>query len=109
MKLTLKQENIINRITDDICDYFNVNKSSIIGLDRRESAINAKTFIWYILHYEMKLSIKTISIVYEREMRSIYRGVAKIREGLKNQPYYRMIYDDLMNTVSPLLKAGTYI
>lgn len=99
------QKKKVDEIANEICDYFNVTEKNIINMDRREAPLNAKTFLWYILHYELYLSIKTISKIYLRDPRSICRGVARIREGMKNQPYYRIIYSNLMKRISPIIPS----
>lgn len=103
MVLTEFQKLVIDNICRVVCKYFNVREQDLFNSDRREKVFNAKTFLWYILHYEVRLSANTLSDVYMTDKRSIFRGIAKIRTGISTQPYYRFIYDDLLKKLEPLL------
>jgi chromosomal replication initiation ATPase DnaA len=103
MKLAYKFQNKIDEIAEEVCKYFNVSEQQIISRDCTENVSNARYFLWYILHYEMKLSGKTLAKMYFRTHRGVFKGVAKIRSGLKTQPFYQIIYDNLYKKVELLI------
>lgn len=103
MKLAYKFQKRIDEIAEEVCKYFNVSEQQIISRDCTENVSNARYFLWYILHYEMRLSAKKLSNIYFREPRNVFRGISKIKQGIKNQPYYKAIYEDLYRKVEPLI------
>lgn len=103
MVLTIGQKSKVDDISAVVCKYFKVREIDILGSNRKEKVFNAKTFLWYILHYELRLSANTIAIIYMKDKRGIFRGISKIKNGISSQPYYKLIYEDLMKKVEPLL------
>lgn len=103
MELAYKFQKKVDEISDVICEYFNISEQEIISRNISEKVANARYFLWYILHYEMRLSAKKLSNIYFREPRNVFRGISKIKQGIKNQPYYKAIYEDLYRKVEPLI------
>lgn len=73
MELAYKFQKKVDEISDVICEYFNINEQEIISRNISEKVANARYFLWYILHYEMRLSAKSY-LIYILESREMYSG-----------------------------------
>lgn len=103
MKLTLHQQKKVDEIEDVVLTYFKLEEEDILNRRRSENQIIAKAFLIYILHYHLFLSTNTLSGLYLRTPRSIYKLYAKVTDGLRYHKFYNSIYDDLMGKIKPLL------
>lgn len=103
MILELRHQKVIDKISEEVCKYFDVSEQDIVNKDKKEKPSNARYFLWYILHYEMRLSVRMIADTYIRAERNVYKGISKIRCGLRTQSYYRTIYNELLNRIHPLI------
>ncbi len=66
-------------IVDGICkEYFHTDKD-LISKSRDENTCLARSFSWHILHEEMKMSVKTIALIYHRCIRNVQYTLAKMR------------------------------
>lgn len=87
-----------NEIEKIICEYFNVEQHSLYGQRGQENVTNARFYLWYILHYDMNLSVNRIAKIYNKTPRNISYAIAKIKDGITYQPYYKNIYKELKKT-----------
>lgn len=95
MRYTDSQLEAIRIVEMEVCDYMGVNNRVIYERSLKEIVCNAKYMIWYILHYDYGLSVGLLSKTYYLTRRNIQIGIAKVKAGIKYQPYYRNIYDTL--------------
>lgn len=103
MELAYKIQNKVDKISEIVCTYFNVEEQQIISRNSTERVSNARYFLWYILHYHLRISGLTLAKIYFRKKRVVFSGISKIRQGIKNQPFYKIIYEDLYKKVEPLI------
>lgn len=103
MTLTHQQLQKIDDISECICKFFNIKEQDLISQKRKEPICNARFFLWHILHYKLGLSSNKISNIYFKHIRSVWRGISKVENGIKRQAYYKNIYEDLYKIVEPLI------
>lgn len=103
MKLNFSQKQTIDKIEHEVCSYFKISEQDIINKDNSELVSNARHFLWYILHFKLNMSPLTISKIYLRLPRSIKRGYAKIKSGIKYHSYYQIMYAELEQETEPLI------
>lgn len=100
MKLDNRQWEQIEKIIYSVCEYFNADVT-MMEEKRGEYLIysSARHFCWYILHYDLGLSIRLIAQRFNRSTRCINQGVAKIKFGISHQSYYRDRYNDVISKI----------
>lgn len=107
MKLNDNQKQTIDKIEKEVCSYFKISEQDIINKDNSEVISNARHFLWYILHFKLAMSPLTISKIYFRLPRTIKRGYAKIKSGIKYHSYYQIMYAELEQKIEPLIPKDT--
>lgn len=103
MKLNDTQKQTIDKIEKEICSYFKVTEQEIINKNNSDIVSNSRHFLWYMLHFKLSMSPLTISKIYSRLPRTIKRGYAKIKSGIKYHSYYRAMYKELEEKIEPLI------
>lgn len=101
--LNYNQKQTIDKIEKEVCLYFKIRENEIINKDNSELVSNARHFLWYILHFKLQMSPLTISKIYFRLPRSIKRGYAKIKNGIKYHSYYQIMHKELEEKIEPLI------
>lgn len=103
MALSDNQKKAIDKIEKEICSYFKIREQDIINKDNSEVISNARHFLWYMLHFKLSMSPLTISKIYFRLPRTIKKGYAKIKSGIKYHSYYQIMYAELEQKIEPLI------
>lgn len=103
MKLSIKQQTTIDNIQKNICLYFKIDEQEIVNNGRTENIVLARSFFFYILHYNLSMSTNCISSNYLRIPRNVYKLYAKVRHGLKYYKFYNVIYDEIMEKIKPFM------
>lgn len=86
----------IEEIIIEICNALEVDKEKIEGKRGSDTIFDARSLITYILHVNKGYSIKTLTDYFDCNKRDVYKRAAKIRDGLKLQPFYRNMYRELI-------------
>jgi len=100
MELSEAQKEKIEQVIACVCDYFGVDV--FITTERHgeyQTCSNARHFCWYILHYDMGVSLRLIGNRFNRRKNTINKALAKIRFGIKHQSYYRDRYNDIVSKI----------
>lgn len=79
-----------------VCTYFGIGKDDLYSKSQIGKICDARFFTWYILHYKFNKSIKFLSDRYNRSYGHVKKGVAKIKNGILYQPFFKTKYADLM-------------
>lgn len=95
MRYTEEQYNLSQKVSNVVCGFFGVKHKDLINKCKSEQLSNARFYIWYILHTKYKVSTSILSALYFRCERNIKFGISKIKHGIKEQQYYRKIYEDI--------------
>lgn len=95
MRYTEEQYNLSQKVSNVVCGFFGVKHKDLINKCKSEQLSNARFYIWYILHTKYGLSYTVISAMYFRTKRNVEIGIAKIKYGIKEQPFYRKIFEDI--------------
>lgn len=103
MKINFNQKQTIDRIEQQVCSYFKISEQDIINKDNSEVISNARHFLWYMLHFKLEMSPLSISKIYFRQPRTVKRGYAKIKSGIKYHSYYQTMYKELEEKIEPLI------
>lgn len=85
-----------------ISDYYGVSLEDIRKKDRGRSRVETEClhFIWYFHHYHGDKSLRGLAREYDRSARNIRFCLAKIREGICLQKYYRDKKDDILALIT---------
>lgn len=84
-----------DKIESSVCEACEVSIEDIHNKDTKHKVSLARAIIWYILHYEYRWSIATISKEYSRTERNIKYMIAKVRNYITfdkatNKLYYKI-------------------
>lgn len=103
MRLNIEQANLVDRIEKEVCTYFGVSTQEIINRDRRETVVTAREFIFFMLHFRLKVSSKQLSRIYCRTPRNIIRCYSNMRAKIKFHQCYKTMNDEILQKIEPLL------
>lgn len=87
---------MFREIEKKICKYFDVTPDLLVGKNCFGQASLARNYLWYILHYDFKMSISTIANEYERTQRRVKRVVSKTKYLVTTQRMYKEHYDKIV-------------
>ncbi len=93
VRITEDEKDLIDKVEDMVCEYFNVQCQSIINRDMTSQASLARGYIFYILHVNYKLSISKIANTYQRQKRVVFWHINKIKHLLKQRMYKETYYN----------------
>lgn len=100
MELNERQKGEVEEVIFGVCKYFGTEKDKLIEKSGEYLTYsNTRHFCWYILHYDMGVSIRLIANRFDRSQNSVNKGIAKIKFGIKSQSYYRDRYNDLVTRI----------
>lgn len=87
----------MDRRVEDMCSfasrYFSIKITDLYSKTRKGNCITAKHLIWFILHYEYGFKTSELSREFFRSRRDVFLGISKIKSGIKNQKYYKDLYE----------------
>lgn len=86
-------DNIIEELTTKCADCFGVDEHKLYTASLQREIADYRYLLWYILHNQYNVPISSLIIAYQRKQRWIFRGIAKIRDGMINQKYYKELYN----------------
>lgn len=84
----------ISSLKDCIVKYFNIEIEDLYSTSRKGNYVIARFLLWYILHYEYGISSYVLAREYKKTRRNIMIALAKFRNGLNSQKYYKDLYND---------------
>lgn len=90
-----KTYTMIEKIEEKICEYFGVDKELLVATSSYRQPSFARSYLWYILHYDCGLSVNKIAKQYGRTPRRINRVVSKIKYLIETQKAYKEHYNAL--------------
>lgn len=103
MILEYEQQKTVDTIEETVVKYFEVEPQDIVNKRGSENIRNARYFLWYILHFKLEMSPKSIGLIYMYDTRTVKYGYAKIRNSMKYHKMYVSVYEELMEKVKPLI------
>lgn len=86
---------MIENIEEKICNYFGVDKEMLVATSSYRQPSFARSYLWYILHYDCGLSVNKIAKQYGRTPRRINRVVSKIKYLIETQKAYKEHYEKI--------------
>ena len=94
VKPTDEEFKLIEKTEKKVCEFFGVNRQSIVNMDRTSVVSMARGYIFYILHKDHNISISKIANTYYRTSRAVFWHIGKIKHLLK-QRIYKEIYNSI--------------
>lgn len=79
-----------------VCSYFNLTLDDLLKPDTSNKVSLARNFAYYILHFDLHLSINQISRILGRGARNIKRRIANIKYSIEHSKEYNKMYNDLL-------------
>lgn len=89
----------IEHLEDVISNYFNVPKDVFWDKKWDKITSKAKSYLWYILHYDEKISSGKIAKRYGRTKRNVFITLSKIKFAIEKQKGYKKTYDDIYKNI----------
>lgn len=86
----------IENIVETFCKMRNVQPSELFGGRRQKDVWNTRYMVWHYLHYELKMSANKLSVHFNRNRPSIFRGIRIIKHQMMfdkdlRKEYHRII------------------
>ena len=78
-----------------VAEAMGVDIADIKGYSKCSDVSTARHFVWYICREEDLCAMRDLMREYKRLRRAIFHGIAKIRFGIRTQPYYKNIYSKI--------------
>lgn len=98
-EITKKERSMMDKVEKAVCKYFNVTSTSIVDKDTSNNVSLARSFLFYILHYDCGFSFSKIEDNYYRRQRSVCYCTSKIKYQVKMQRLYKNIYNELLDMI----------
>lgn len=83
---------MVQKIEEKVCNYFGVETELVVGKNNIINASLARGYLWYILHYDCGMSVNAIAKHYQRNLRSVYKLIAKVKYLVATQRLYKEHY-----------------
>lgn len=99
MELNDKDNKIIDCIENYICELFGVSSEEIYAINATRVASLARAYLFYIIHIDLKYSIKCICDRYGRKKRSVFTAISKIKYLINNQKQFTAQYEEIKNGI----------
>lgn len=90
---------MIENLEKCICTFFSIDKDLLIGKNHLKQPSLARGYLWYILHYDYKLSDRYIAIAYKRNTRTVRKMIAKMKYSIDNLKYYKNDYNIIKSLI----------
>lgn len=88
---------IIRKIEENVCSYYNVNVDELMGSSKTKNVINAKYLVWFLLYNNLNLSANKIAKEYKRSIRDVRYAIAKTRFLIEKDKEFCESYIYLLN------------
>ena len=99
VKLNKEEIKIIERVECSVCRYFGVDGDEISSRKKTLNIAMARSFVFYILHTDYKISINKIANTYFRTPRLVNWQCEKLRYMLKQRNYAKT-YNDILEMMN---------
>lgn len=86
------------KLCEFIANYFRIDENHLYGHSRKEDIVMARHLAWYILHADYKVPVSILSKEFFRAKRVVFFGINKIKTGISNQRFYRVVYEKFMES-----------
>lgn len=91
---------IIEKTEKAVCISFGIERKSIIERNLTNTAVIARSILFYTLHYDYMLSINKLSKIYGRSPRSVNYVISKIKYSIEKQNTYRVLYERVRSNMN---------
>lgn len=84
---------MIDKVEEKVCEYFKLDVNGLLCRSKKNAL--ARGYLWYILHYDLCLSVNTIAKRYERAKRVVNTLIAKTKYLVEHQKVYKEHYEKI--------------
>lgn len=70
---------MLGKIEELVCSFFDVDRCDIYERNSTKNVSNARSMVWYILHYKYQHSCEAIAKHYSRTRRNVCYMIAKMK------------------------------
>lgn len=88
-------QNEVDSVERVVCEQLGVDTKEIVNRRTTSDISLARSFIFYILHVNMKYKVRTICDIYGRKQNGVFKRIAKMRFLIKNYKMYKKMYQDI--------------
>lgn len=88
---------MVQEIEEKVCNYFGVEREILVAKNKFRQPSLARGYLWYVLHYDYKMSINTLAKQYGRTVRRVNRVISKIKYLVETQKTYKGHYEKINN------------
>ena len=82
------------KIEELVCSFFDVERDDIYKRNSTKKVSNARSMVWYVLHYKYKYSCDAIAKHYSRTRRNVCHMIARIKFLIeRNKEITKKYYD----------------
>ena len=99
MVLTDSDKYKIKYIEKEVCKYFKVDYNEIIKFNSTRDVSIARSFIFYIVHKDLGISLRCMMDVFSRKYRTITTSVAKTKYLIENLSSYNNVYNSIKKKI----------
>lgn len=78
------------------CEYFGIKEGKIYSHNTSDDCSICRYILWYYLHYEKNMTTKEIANEFFRTKVTVFKGIARIKNCMKMQRYYRDLYKNFV-------------
>lgn len=94
-----KDRSIMDKVEKVISRKFHIDSQRFIEKDTSDNVSLARSYLFYILHYDYNFSAAKISDNYFRTIRAVFFSLSKIGYRIKNQRIYKDMYNEIVNNI----------
>lgn len=105
MILTNEQKQVLDVLDNVVCDYFEVSIYDIYWGSSAKIPSTARSYIYYVAHVDLGISIRCIYKRYNRQERGVYYAISKIRYAIEHFKPYAKEYDEISDKFNEARKA----
>lgn len=89
----------MEEIFKKVSEFFVADESEFWGYCRKAEVCDARHMMWYVLHYEFGISSNQISKKFKRNIRTIKRGISRIKYMIEYYPEFRKQYQEISKKI----------
>lgn len=99
MDLQIQTKTIGFSVIDTVFRYFNVPMDKLYSNRGNKTEMQARMYIYYILHEEYKFSYNQISLLMKKDKRNIRRRITNLRTQLTYYEEVKKEYKELLSKI----------
>ena len=99
IKISEREEEVFSETEYFIEQYFGVNVNKMVSRNTTNKVSIARNMMFYILHYDFKISIGKIAQAYFRTPRAVSLQISITKFQVKNEEAYKDMHDKIVQKI----------